>query len=531
AHSYRRVNVDASGNSSVLAVAYNPAGTELAVAGGTAVANGETGFVLLYRLVAPGTTERFTTGDGEFSHVAFSRDGHRLAAAAADGHVYLFDARASSLASPAQIAVGEPVNVVAFSRDGTLATGDNLGTVRLWDPQRRAQIGETMAEGSVVYGLAFAPDGRSLCAGGLDGSPFVWTATGQSPLARRIVTGSDLHQLAISADGGELVTLTTVGRNGGVATAWDLRSGRPVGRRAPEPASAIATSPDGQVQATAVAVAPGGAVALGLGNGDVLIDSPTLTSTLETLPGTSQVNVLAFSPDGRELAAGLSSGTTILWRLRPRPRQTTLSFPRGLTTGGVQALAFAPNGETLAVASELAGTDVFGLRPGAGSFPNVNSSMFALAFEPSSATLVGGDNSGNVEVLDPRSNRITATLPGDGNVVYEVALAPDGETLAAGDSTGLVRLWDLASQQELGIPIPASEHPIFGAAYSTTGELVTGGADGTVIVWPALFVGHDLGAFARELCPRLSANLSALEWSQDVTGQPYHATCPGLPPG
>jgi WD40 repeat protein len=53
---------------------------------------------------------------------------------------------------------------------------------------------------------------------------------------------------------------------------------------------------------------------------------------------------VAFSPDGRTLATGSSSGDIKLWHVPTMMHVTTLSTRRGLTE-----LAFFPDGKTLAV--------------------------------------------------------------------------------------------------------------------------------------------------------------------------------------
>jgi WD40 repeat protein len=62
-----------------------------------------------------------------------------------------------------------------------LASGGSDGTVRLWDVAGRRPIGEPLVAATVVYGVAFSPDGRTLAAAGDDGSVRLWdTATRRS---------------------------------------------------------------------------------------------------------------------------------------------------------------------------------------------------------------------------------------------------------------------------------------------------------------------------------------------------------------
>ena len=67
------------------------------------------------------------------------------------------------------------IGVVAFSPDGTLATGSFSGAVSLWNPATGKMIGHTtvVADGPVA-GLAFAPDGKTFATAGFGGATRIW---------------------------------------------------------------------------------------------------------------------------------------------------------------------------------------------------------------------------------------------------------------------------------------------------------------------------------------------------------------------
>lgn len=110
-----------------------------------------------------------------------------------------------------------------------------------------------------------------------------------------------------------------------------------------------------------------------------------------------QISALAFSPDGRTLAAADPTGRVALWdgdvRHRAGVLRNVFPAPLGKTPEAVGALAFSPDGHTLAVGGD-AGTiqlwDTETQQPLGGPLPTPGEGIETLAFSADNATLYAG---------------------------------------------------------------------------------------------------------------------------------------------
>jgi RNA polymerase sigma factor (sigma-70 family) len=277
---------------------------------------------LLHRLPKQGITCRFT---------CFSPDGKRVASGGHDGFVYLWETTTGKEWRRFPIEELEPggptpfVDALALSPDGrrlvALIRGDGRVSqlhINVWDTatgkllKRRRFAGRPFISHS-----SFTPDAGGITVVTEQGLTIQDTLTG-----RELVTVPDAFQqlpIAFSADGKLLAAVRTPANlppagKGGEPTAVsvvELATGKEVRCIPTDPVHILAFSPDGRV----LAASEGNVVRLWeIGTGKEVFRRER-HGELPGVPAQAAVTSVAFLPDGRRLATGLGDGTVLVWDL------------------------------------------------------------------------------------------------------------------------------------------------------------------------------------------------------------------------
>ncbi len=173
----------------------------------------------------------------------------------------------------------------------------------------------------------------------------------------------------------------------------------------------------------------------------------------------SQILGVAFSPDGKLLAASDISYEVHVWRVTDGKKLLTCKAREGWAWSVVfspdrRLLASSANG-TIHLWDVLTGDCVQTLQ-------GYTSRVFSLAFSPTGAYLAGGYEDQHVRIWDVATGRLVAVLSGHTDEVHAVAFSPDGRLLASGSYDRTIKLWDVAGigQRELEVsPQGAHDQP------------------------------------------------------------------------
>jgi RNA polymerase sigma factor (sigma-70 family) len=246
---------------------------------------------------------------------ALSADGKFLAAGGKDMAIRVWDLGTGkvvhTLTGHKKEGKDGDIAALAFSPDGKLlaSAGSHDKTIIFWDAPTGKELRRVTQRG--VSQLAFAPDGKTLAAGGWDGTARLWdVATGKElrvfkptrePGARE---SGIVDTVAVSPDG---ALLATAGHDG-VISLWGAATGEERQRLRGHDSVvwAVAFSPDGKLLASG-----------GLDMTVRLWEAATGKEVHQLKGHSGWVLSVAFLPDGKSVISGADDSTALLWSLSP----------------------------------------------------------------------------------------------------------------------------------------------------------------------------------------------------------------------
>jgi WD40 repeat protein len=430
--------------------------------------------------------------DDNVDDVAFDRTGETLAAAASHGGVQLWNVATRRMIG----SVSAEAHIIEFSPDGhLLAFDDGKVGVHLWDVSTRRDLALLKGHTNLVQAITFSTDSGTLATGAQDGTVRLWDVKSHRQLGPPIVarahhgdgSGGIVTSVAFSPNGRMLATATIAEP----VRVWDVRSHNKIGsfaETAGAEAAAVAFSPDGKF----IAGAQGDRVRLW--------DVKSRRETGRPFSGhTNSVDMIVFSPKGTTLATAGQDGTVRLWDVETK-QQMGASLPGNdaLRTG----LAFTPDGRTLAAGLNTGVVRLWDVStryqadppvpcfpPSGLGKPTKSADLAHLASTLDGRKLAvlctSGEGTGNIVQLLDTADWKHSTKPLDVGGDDMAALSPTGNLLATASSgSSEVHLWDTGTSRQLGGVLIRPAPFAAGLAFNHDGSrLIVGGTDDFVHLW------------------------------------------------
>lgn len=411
-------------------------------------------------------TELFalTGHKNEINSVLYSTDGARIVSASDDGTVKLWDADTRQELASFSGPSGHLAQSVMLTRDGSkiIALFEFDGN----QPESRFQGGESnpgMFSGEVIV-WDIAKQAKILSSGDLELGPVEITSAAISPDGSKIAIG--------------FIALPTMQRG---MKIWDISRKKPrllfhnpemhAGSEG-DKIITIAFSPDGKE------LASGGST------GDILLSEVKDSDGhwLVKNSGRTKVNSVSFSDDGKEIMAILSDGSILIWNRtsvkRDRSSGTILRIPPHRSK--VVSAALSPNGMIVATASANKDLKLWNREDGSvdTTFTGFSKSLDFVTFSADNKKLAALYN-GTAKVWSLDNKQELFTGPG----VNFVALSPNGAQLAAASDGHRVKIWNMESPED-SILLSGHQAAINYGAFSPDGaRFASASSDSTVRIW------------------------------------------------
>jgi eukaryotic-like serine/threonine-protein kinase len=439
---------------------------------------GEPATVHVYDL--PGLTLRRTLAGhwDKANTVAFRPDGKRLAIAASDGRVTLWDARTWQTLRTFEggITENQPgrVEILGWSPDGRRLALRIEESVWIGDPET---MHTTARIAEAVESLTWSPDGKRIAAITGPRGVQIRDAENGRRLGPPLEASGVVRRLFWGPPGQRLTGFCT----DGTRKTWDLATGHVVEDKAIVPELVdVVSSHDGSFFVS------------GGKDGLLRVVDTASGNVMATLfHGANSIRALALSPDGSRLFVG-GLGLPGVKVFDPRRDPCGRIAP---AQWQLCALAFDDRGEKLRTINWEGGSDganleihdITGGKPQPGPrLPVSNQNVYPradFAFAPDGQRLAAPKNGedSSVGVWDVVTGTEIATLRAPGTV-SALAFGAEGGRLAIGAwdrrrNHAEVAIWDLAIGRVIQT-IDAGPHPIQAVAFSADGQRVAAGGGG-----------------------------------------------------
>jgi len=339
--------------------------------------------------------------------------------------------------------------------------------------QRNADFHRIISK-SVVFHVAYSPNGRLVAAAYLDGTVGVWDAASFTPVLRLPGPGAVLW-ISFSPNSQRIATASSSAK----VRVWNLQTGNQMeefntGRY------------NAQSGATCVAFSPVNSDLLAAGDATGRLWVCDLSHNSVRAIGKSHdftIHGIAFDPDGTHLAVtGNESreyGTLEVWNTQEWKRTT-----HRLTLSALNSPAYSPDSKLLAVTQADGVVSVLSaktLKPDH-SFVGFKDMADGVAFSHDGKILAAAGWDNTIRLWSVKDCDLLEEIKGCRDRTTSVDFSADDRAVVSGDAAGDVKFWKVADKRRKQSPIVFGA-PFYSIALSPIDPLIAVGSGDRITIW------------------------------------------------
>jgi WD40 repeat protein/serine/threonine protein kinase/DNA-binding XRE family transcriptional regulator len=452
----------------------------------------------------------FATLPGSVNEIVFSADGRQMLVSVGESLVQVYDVASRRLVG--ELTHPNEVWSLAISTDGrTAATGDQQGTIRIWNLSDGTLAREWQAHEADVMGIDISPDGQRLLSVSADNSAKYWDIATEELLYTRS-QGNWLWGGDISPDGRRIVAVD----DNATLWLWDAATGTEVRRYlgqygilyevqfSPDSRSILALGEDGTVRVYEVApqslpqfvdhpfgvmsaaIAPdSSSVVTGDRTGVLrLWDARTGQKRWEQQAHTRDIVGVLYLHGGTQVLTTSTDDTMRLWDAASG--DLISSITKNIIA--VAQIGFAVSHDERYVLTRSAQVSMIWEIATGTQVQQFDKPMANAIFMPddtAAVTIYSGElDGGVVRIWDVSTGELIHEFtPSPGQRIAGLATTPDGKYLAIGIIDGVIQLWEYGTWRQVG-QFFGHTGRIHDLVFSPDGGLLlSAGADRSARLW------------------------------------------------
>lgn len=358
------------------------------------------------------------------------------------------------------------IRAVDYSPDGKIiATGGDDGSVILWFPQTGRQFRTLSGHTAGITSVAFSPNGSLLASSGVDGTIRLWDINKDEALLNIKADIFPITSISVNPSGQIIASASSY-----QIKLWNINTGKEIRSLKENPSviiNSIAFSPDGKI------------LAAGKSDKSIKLWDIEQGKEIEVLNGhAGSVTYLCFSPNGKLLSSS-DVNTIKIWDVTNGKELLTVNSPSQF--GDKNALAFSPDGKEIACGNY---NSLMLIDSSSGKklsiLKETNANISSLSFSPDGNFLLSAGVFN--EIWDLKTQQCITSLQGNSTGVIALDLSSDGRYLAQGLGINIA-VWDTEADNIIST-LKGHFGGISSVKFSPDGKyLVSAGSDCTIRIW------------------------------------------------